>query len=78
LLLLDEPLAALDPALKNEIQQLLISLHRSLGFPALHVTHDLDEAYPWGENQRAHRRQAGAEDSGRRSFFTPHLTSRGS
>ena len=48
LLLLDEPLAALDPALKNEIQQLLISLHRSLGFTVLHVTHDLDEAYLLG------------------------------
>jgi ABC-type Fe3+/spermidine/putrescine transport system ATPase subunit len=48
LLLLDEPLAALDPALKNEIQQLLISLHRSLGFTALHVTHDMDEAYLLG------------------------------
>lgn len=48
LLLLDEPLAALDPALKDEIQQLLISLHRSLGFTALHVTHDLDEAYLLG------------------------------
>jgi ABC-type sugar transport system ATPase subunit len=49
LLVLDEPLAALDPALKNEIQQLLISLHRSLGFTALHVTHDLEEAYLLGE-----------------------------
>jgi ABC-type Fe3+/spermidine/putrescine transport system ATPase subunit len=49
LLLLDEPLAALDPALKGEIQQLLLSLHRSIGFTALHVTHDLDEAYLLGE-----------------------------
>ncbi len=49
LLLLDEPLAALDPGLKGEIQQLLLSLHRSLGFTALHVTHDLDEAYLLGE-----------------------------
>ncbi|NWF56868.1 MAG: ABC transporter ATP-binding protein [Syntrophaceae bacterium] len=49
LLLLDEPLAALDPALRNETQQLLISLHRSLRFTALHVTHDLDEAYLLGE-----------------------------
>ena len=49
MILLDEPLTALDPALKNEIQQLLISLHRSLGFTALHVTHDLDEAYLLGE-----------------------------
>ena len=49
LLLLDEPLTALDPALRNEIQQLLISLHRSLRFTALHVTHDLDEAYFLGD-----------------------------
>lgn len=49
LLLLDEPLAALDPALKSEIQQLLLSLHRAMGFTALHVTHDLDEAYLLGE-----------------------------
>ena len=49
LLLLDEPLAALDPSLKDEIQQLLLSLHRSLGFTALYVTHDLDEAYLLGD-----------------------------
>ncbi len=49
LLLLDEPLTALDPALKSEIQQLLISLHRSLKFTALHVTHDLEEAYFLGD-----------------------------
>jgi len=49
LLLLDEPLAALDPALKAEIQQLLISLHYSLKFTALHVTHDLEEAYLLGD-----------------------------
>ncbi|MGD0625438.1 MAG: ABC transporter ATP-binding protein [Thermodesulfobacteriota bacterium] len=49
LLLLDEPLAALDPGLRNEIQQLLISLHRSLKFTALHVTHDLEEAYLLGD-----------------------------
>lgn len=50
LLLLDEPLTALDPALKSEIQQLLIGLHRSIGFTALHVTHDLEEAYLLGDN----------------------------
>jgi len=49
LLLLDEPLAALDPGLKSESQQLLISLHRSLQFTALHVTHDLQEAYLLGD-----------------------------
>lgn len=49
LLLLDEPLTALDPGLKSEIQQLLISLHRSLKFTALYVTHDLEEAYLLGD-----------------------------
>lgn len=49
LLLMDEPLVALDPALKNEILQLLLSLHRSLGFTALYVTHDLEEAYVLGD-----------------------------
>ncbi len=50
LLLLDEPLTALDPALKSEIQQLLIGLHRSMRFTALHVTHDLEEAYLLGDS----------------------------
>ena len=49
LLLLDEPLAALDTGLKSETQQLLISLHRALRFTALHVTHDLQEAYLLGD-----------------------------
>jgi len=50
LLLLDEPLTALDPSLKNEIQQLLMGLQRSMEFTALHVTHDLEEAYLLGDN----------------------------
>ena len=71
LLLLDEPLAALDPALKNEIQQLLIFLHRSLEFTALHVTHDLDEAYLLGE--RIHVLIEGSlEQSGRREEVFLH------
>jgi ABC-type Fe3+/spermidine/putrescine transport system ATPase subunit len=49
LILLDEPLAALDPALKSEIQQLLLSLQRTLRFTALYVTHDLEEAYLLGD-----------------------------
>jgi ABC-type Fe3+/spermidine/putrescine transport system ATPase subunit len=50
LILLDEPLAALDPALRSEIQQLLISLQRALRFTALYVTHDLEEAYLLGDS----------------------------
>ena len=43
LLLLDEPLASLDPAAKREILPYLEALHRSLSIPALYVTHDAGE-----------------------------------
>ncbi len=42
--LLDEPTAALDPALRGSAWRLLRELHRRLGFTAIHVTHDLAEA----------------------------------
>src|SRR4030043_2309582 len=45
LLLLDEPLSGLDPALKVEIQQLLKTLHSSFNPTILCVTHDFEEAY---------------------------------
>ncbi len=44
LLLLDEPLSALDPASRASALRLLRRLHRELGFTALHVTHSLAEA----------------------------------
>jgi len=43
-LLLDEPTAALDPALKSSAWKLLKKLHLKLGFTAIHVTHNLAEA----------------------------------
>ncbi len=49
LLLLDEPLTALDPGLKREIQRLLFSLHRSMKLTVLHVTHDMEEGYLLGD-----------------------------
>jgi len=45
LLLLDEPLSGLDPAIKVEIQQLLKTLHSSFNPTVLCVTHDFEEAY---------------------------------
>ena len=45
LLLLDEPLSNLDPAIKVEIQQLLKTLHSSFNPTILCVTHDFEEAY---------------------------------
>ncbi len=43
LLLLDEPLAALDHARKQEILPYLESLHRELAIPVLYVSHSRDE-----------------------------------
>jgi len=44
LLLLDEPLSALDRKLRAELQWELRSLHRDLGVSFLYVTHDQEEA----------------------------------
>lgn len=44
LLLLDEPLGALDALTRIEMQQLIESLWRERGFTSLLVTHDVDEA----------------------------------
>ncbi|MDD5334742.1 MAG: ATP-binding cassette domain-containing protein [Rhodoferax sp.] len=44
LLLLDEPLGALDALTRIEMQQLIESLWQSSGFTALLVTHDVQEA----------------------------------
>ena len=43
-LLLDEPLAALDPNLRKEVQVELKSLQRTLGITFVFVTHDREEA----------------------------------
>ena len=48
-LLLDEPLSALDPARRRELQQVLKKLHRALSPTVLHVTHDFEEAVALGE-----------------------------
>jgi molybdate transport system ATP-binding protein len=45
LLLLDEPLAALDPAIRSALAAELLALQRTLGLPMVLVTHDVDEAY---------------------------------
>lgn len=44
LLLMDEPLAALDAARKAEILPYLERLHRRLALPVVYVTHSMDEA----------------------------------
>lgn len=45
ILLLDEPLAALDPCFREEIRDLFRSLHRETGITVLMVTHDFTDAH---------------------------------
>ncbi len=49
LLMLDEPLAALDRALRVELQEELRSLLQKTSIPAIYVTHDQEEAFILGD-----------------------------
>ena len=49
LLLLDEPLAALDPMIRSELQSDLRNIFQSLGKTVLMVTHDMGEAVYFGD-----------------------------
>ena len=49
LLLLDEPLAALDMALRLRLQDDLAALHRRLGLTTLMVSHDIGEVFRMAE-----------------------------
>jgi ABC-type Fe3+/spermidine/putrescine transport system ATPase subunit len=48
LLLLDEPLSALDPATRETVREELRTLHQALGITTIHVTHDFEEAISLG------------------------------
>jgi molybdopterin-binding protein len=47
-LLLDEPLSALDPETKERMQGELREIHRNIGVTVIHVTHDFEEAIALG------------------------------
>ena len=49
LLLIDEPLSALDPETRENVQQELRKLHKELSITILHVTHDFEEAIALGD-----------------------------
>ncbi|MEA3377119.1 MAG: ATP-binding cassette domain-containing protein [Chloroflexota bacterium] len=49
LMLLDEPLSALDPETREGLQRELARIHRDLGTTTLHVTHDFEEAIALGD-----------------------------
>jgi molybdopterin-binding protein len=50
ILLVDEPLSALDPENRENVQQELRQLHQKLGITILHVTHDFEEAISLGNH----------------------------
>ncbi|WP_200764020.1 ABC transporter ATP-binding protein [Nitrosophilus alvini] len=45
LLLMDEPLSALDPAMRRKLQHDIITLHKEFGTTTIMVTHDPSEIY---------------------------------
>ena len=49
ILLMDEPFSALDPLIRNHLQDELIDLQKSLGRTIIFVSHDLDEAFKLGD-----------------------------
>lgn len=64
LLLLDEPLAALDPPTRRTLRAELAALGRALGLPALLVTHDLEEAAALTEEVSVMGREGSIVESG--------------
>ena len=49
LILMDESFSALDPVLRRQMQDLLLSLHAKHGMTVLFVTHDMQEALRLGD-----------------------------
>ncbi len=50
LLMLDEPLGALDKALRDQLEQELREILKELQLPTIYVTHDQEEAFTVGDN----------------------------
>jgi glycine betaine/proline transport system ATP-binding protein len=48
ILLMDEPFSALDPLIRNKLQDELLDLQRDLQRTIIFVSHDLDEAFKLG------------------------------
>jgi spermidine/putrescine transport system ATP-binding protein len=55
-LLLDEPLGALDKKLREQMQSVLMDLHRRLGMTMVYVTHDQEEALSMSQRVAVMRR----------------------
>ena len=50
ILLMDEPFSALDPLIRTDMQDILLSLQKELHKTIIFITHDLDEALRLGDN----------------------------
>jgi ABC-type Fe3+/spermidine/putrescine transport system ATPase subunit len=50
LLLLDEPMSALDHNTRLELQAEMARIHKQLGLTTLHVTHSREEAFALGDH----------------------------
>jgi osmoprotectant transport system ATP-binding protein len=48
LMLMDEPFGAVDPIIRERLQDEFLRLHRQLGLTVIFVTHDVDEAIKLG------------------------------
>ena len=65
ILLMDEPFGAVDPIVRDELQQELLRLQSDIGKTIVFVTHDIDEAFLLGDQvvlleKGAHVAQVGA------------------
>ncbi len=49
ILLLDEPFSALDKPIREELRELVADVAKTFSIPVLFVTHDLEEAFVFGE-----------------------------
>ena len=64
-MLMDEPFGAVDPIVRERLQNEFLRLHRRLGMTVLFVTHDIDEAIKMGN------RVAVLEQGGRLAQYAP-------
>ncbi len=66
-MLMDEPFGAVDPIVRERLQDELLRLHQTLGTTILFVTHDIDEAIKLGD------RVAVMQEGGRLAQYAPPL-----
>jgi len=69
LLLLDEPLANLDPDLRSEMRELLLTVQRSLGLTMVLVTHDQEDAIVIADQVALIRNGTLVQEGVAREFF---------